>query len=134
PVRLERPVLPPFAGGVALGPEAPRVGLAHDGAVVTGERRPVGLLDRAASERRRFLFEVEQYALAHDPLPLADAEAPAEVRPAVHRMDARQAPDVAGDDAIHGEEDRRRRDPRVGPEQIAIADAVRPVTDGVAGR
>ena len=58
--------------------------------------------------------------------------APAEVGAAVHRVDAGQAADVAGDDPIHREEDRGRRHAGAGPEGVAVADAVGPVADGVA--
>jgi hypothetical protein len=47
-------------------------------------------------------------------------------------VDARQPADVAGDDAVHREQDGRRRQPLGGPERVAIADAVRPVADGIA--
>src|SRR5262249_37913179 len=46
--RLGRVVLAALAGGVALGAEAPGVGLAPGVLVLVPERRRVGLLDRPA--------------------------------------------------------------------------------------
>src|SRR5207249_11653510 len=129
--RLGRAVFAALARGVTLGAEAPGVGLAHELARLVPKRGPVDLLDRAARERGRLLDEIEQHALADDRVADPDRALPAEVRASVHRVDPRQAADVAGDDAVEREQDRGRRHAGLEPERIAVADAGRPVAHGV---
>src|SRR5262245_59880885 len=133
-MRLDGRVLAPLARGVALGSKAPRVGFGGDGAGVVDERGAVRLLDRALRELRRLFLDRQQHTAADEPVALADRAAPAKLGAAVHGMDAGQAADVAGHDAVHREQDRRRRDARGGPVWIAVADAVRPVADRVPRR
>src|SRR5262249_54892793 len=130
---LGRAVLGPLARRVALRAETPRVGHAHDLVALVREGRPVDLLDRSLREARRLLDQIEQHAVADDPVAALDRTGPAEIRAAVHRMDTGQATDVPGHDAIHREQDRRRSHAGPQPERIAIADAGRPVPHGIAG-
>src|SRR6185295_1378691 len=121
-VRLDRAVLAALPRGVALGAEAPGVSLAHDRAVVGREGGAVRLLDRAPGEGRGLVLEIEQDAGAHHAVTFADRAAPPEVGAPVHRVDAGQAADVAGDDPVHREQDRGRRHAGGGPEGVAVAD------------
>src|SRR2546429_7659189 len=129
-IRLDLSILLQLTRRVALGPEAPRVRLADDRPRVVRERRAVGLLDRPVCERRGLLLEVEQDALARDTVALADLSPPAKIRARVHRVNAREPGDVARDDPVHREEDRRRRDSCRGPERVAVADPMGPVAGG----
>ena len=49
-------------------------------------------------------------------------------------MDPGKPADVPRDDAVHGKENRRGRQPVTFPQRTSVADPVRPVPDGVAGR
>src|SRR5438093_458735 len=131
PRPLGAPVLPAFTRGVALGPEAPGIRFADHRAVPVPEGRAVRLLDGAPGEGGRLLHEVQQDALPDDPVSLADRETPSEVGPRVHGVNAGKPAHIAGHDAIHGEENGRRRDPVPEPEGVAVSDAVRPVADGI---
>src|SRR2546429_3427131 len=133
-IRLDLSILLQLARRVALGPETPRLRLADDRPGVVRERRAIGLLDRPVCERRGLLLEVEQDALARDTVALADLSPPAKIRARVHRVNAREPGDVARDDPVHREEDRRRRDSCRGPERVAVADPMGPMADRVARR
>src|SRR5262245_24160233 len=126
-------VFPPLARRIPLGAKAPRVGFTHELAALIRERRAIDLLDGAAGERRGLFREVLEHALPDDAVPLADGAVPTKVRASIHGMNAGEPAHVAGDDAIHGEEDGGRRQPCLRPMRIPVADAVRPVADGVRG-
>src|SRR5207249_242007 len=81
----------------------------------------------------RLLDQVEQHALADDAIALADRALPVEVGAPVHRVDAGKTADVSRDDAVHREQQRGRGLGASGPDRAAIADAVRPVANRVAG-
>ena len=133
-VRFGGLVLAPLARGVSLRAEAPGVRFADELATLVLEGRAVDLLDGALGEGRGLLDEIFEHTLADHAIAFLDGPAPSEIRSAIHGVNARQPSDIAGDDAVHGEEEGRWRHASLGPEGAPVPYSLGPVANGVPGR
>ena len=121
---LPNPVVlgPLLAGGVTLGAETPAIRSAEEVPLPVVEVNVVDLLHRTPREAGLVEDEVLQPRLGMDLRVPGHRPMPPPIRPCPHRVNAREPPDVSGDDAAAREEERRGRDhvavaggPRVGP-------------------
>ena len=138
-LRVFRAVL---ARQVAVRAEAPAIGGRDQLAALVGEVDVIDLLDRAPGERRLVLDQVLEPRPRRDRVIAPHGKMPGPVGAGPHGMHARQAADIAGDDAVRREQKAGRRDDvaparalrvlRIAPERIVVADAVRVVADPVA--
>src|SRR5207247_3964601 len=133
-VRFGGLVLAPLARGVSLRAEAPGVRFADELATLVLEGRAVDLLDGALGEGRGLLDEIFEHTLADHAIAFLDGPAPSEIRSAIHGVNARQPSDIAGDDAVHGEEEGRWRHASLAPEGAPVPYSLGPVANGVPGR
>jgi hypothetical protein len=127
---------------VALGAEAPAVGLGQKVALLIEEVDVIDLLDGAAGEACLVLDDVLQPGLGRDRIVAPHDLVPRPVGARPHGVHARQAADIARDDAAGREQEAWQRDDvailclrRIlghAPQRIVIADAVRVVADVVA--
>src|SRR5690606_37013026 len=94
-----------LAGVIALGAEAPAVGLGHLVAFLVVELHVVDLLDGTAREARLVRNQCLERGFRGDFVVAAHGLVPGPVGPGPHGMDARQAADVARHDAVGGEQE-----------------------------
>ncbi|MPM85115.1 hypothetical protein SDC9_132192 [bioreactor metagenome] len=131
-----------LAGMVALGAEAPAVGLGHLVALLVEEVDVVDLLHGTACKARLVLHQILQMRLGGDGVVTVHRLVPRPVRSRPHRMHARQPAHIARDDAAGGEQKARQRHDaavlrlgsvvRVAPQRIVVANAMRVVANVVA--
>ncbi|KAG1257036.1 hypothetical protein G6F65_016063 [Rhizopus arrhizus] len=131
-----------FAGVVALGAEAPAVGLGDLVAILVEEVHVINLLHRTAGEAGLVLDQVLQVRLGRDHVVAFDGVVPGPVGARPHGVHAGQPAHITRHDAAGRKQEAGQGDDaavlglgrvfRVGPQGVVVADAVGVVADVVA--
>ena len=133
-----------FARLVAIRAEAPTVGGRHHLAALVVEVHMIDLLDRAAGEPGLMFDQILEPGLGADRVVALHRLMPGPIGARPHRVNARQATDIAGNDPAGREQEARQRDDtaparrcrivRIAPQRIVVADPVRVMADLIARR